>query len=507
MKIVRNMIGKTTGTPVKGLSVKAKNIVSGSTYQLIEAPSNSGKYVSPDVPHGTYEIIVGDDDTLDEVTVAEGRYAFFYMNALIDSAFMDRIHLSSFIADDEDFAYTDSVSKAIDMASELKASLAFDVDSELNGVKSTESDLYIDLCGKTFSINGQLSCGSFTARGGNISLGDECDIISDSMVSQRCMSFICVNLSGNVSRFIDLHKATYVQCSGIYSCGTTGKAIFSGEYPFGTVDRLKLADYKSDTGSQRRKDLDAFMQVFSGGVYTGEPALISDALAWLLSGDRKSKIDNYLLSSVQKSSETIAWFNASNSLRGVGYSQFMEAIEPYAYGGRSIYGYLRGSIYGYYQRSSTMLGSLGAAEAENTIYNQDILATSGVIWTPSSTVSIPSELKPSGASVSSSITGMSAHKGIWPKTSVYRARSINPSNGVYEALYISSFLPTVYGFVDAIPAQGRTNRLNYRSIPVSIFRMSGSSKVELAHNEPVILDFCFSNNLDASLQAKEWWSV
>lgn len=507
MKIIRNMIGKTTGRPVTGLVVTAKNIATGVQVALSEIPSDSGKYVSDDVTHGTYEVFVGDEDTMDEITVSEGRYAFFDRNQLIDCAFIDLIRLSSFIADDEDSADSEAVSKAIDMALEFNASLAFDVDSELTDMKTTTADLYIDLCGKTFNLVSQLSCGSFTARNGTINLGDACDIISDSEVSQRCTSYVSVNFTGNVSRFIDLHSATYIQCTGIEAIGSNEKAVFSGEYPFGTIDRLKLDDYKSDSGSQRRKDLDTFLQVYSGGVYTSEPALISDALAWLLSGDRKSKIDKHLASIVASSSEQIAWFNSSDSLRSVGYSQFIEVFDPSSYDGKFVYNFLRGSVYGSYQRKESMLGSLGAAEKENSIFNQELQPTSGITWTPARTTNVPYMLSPSGAELVYGPTGSGIRKGLWPRTSVYRARSLNVSTGAYEPLYVSSFLPAIYGFVDGVPAQGTTNRLEYRSIPVTIHRMVGSGLVELAQNESVIVDFCFSNNLDASLQAKEWWSV
>jgi hypothetical protein len=179
-KVTRQLLKTTDGKPSTGKNVKlrpAESLGAGSDINLPETPALSGIYRSVgDVPHGVYKEVIEDTETGETVSVEPGRacYAIYTdktKTALVDRLLTDVARLSGFIADSSDMPSSDNLFDALSHAGNFKKTLIITDDVELSdSIGLAGTSLYIDLNGKTLTLNAHMSCDKAVIRNGKVRL-------------------------------------------------------------------------------------------------------------------------------------------------------------------------------------------------------------------------------------------------------------------------------------------------------------------------------------------------
>lgn len=179
-KVTRQLLKVSDGKPSTGKIVKlrpAETIGTGSDIELPETPSGSGIYRSAnEVPHGVWKEVINGTETGETLSVEPGRacYAIYTdktKTALIDRLMTDVVRLSGFVEDAVDLPTSTNLRDAMIHAMTYRKTLVMTDDATLaSGISLGSYDLYVDLNGKTLTLNANISCNKAFICNGKISL-------------------------------------------------------------------------------------------------------------------------------------------------------------------------------------------------------------------------------------------------------------------------------------------------------------------------------------------------
>lgn len=299
-RLSRSLKDKITGLPIFGANVVARpKDISGTSGDklMAETPANSGFYRTADeIDHGTYGIIVGGVDSQDEATVEPGRVKVrksdgSFLFPLIDKILDAKAFLSGFLGDAVSSPSSADLTMAIAAATgNRKRELVMDVDCTLSSAVTTSEDLYIDLNGRTLSLNASLTSATsrIVVRNGKIVVASGCKI--EGAVTE----FSHVGFSGAGVATFTTQTMTFISCMGLthlIGAGAAGgiPSVFGGEgNAFADVSQVKLTDPGQDTGSGRLTKLQDLIDTWRDWLVTWK-----SAVEWL-TGAKRTQVDSYL---------------------------------------------------------------------------------------------------------------------------------------------------------------------------------------------------------------------
>lgn len=279
-RIYRKLTSKTTGAPITNANVVARPVTSldsSNDVLLVETPAGSGFYASASQqPHGTYRIIVNDVDSLDEVTVEPGRVKVKDRSGnplypTIDRALGAKMVASGVLGDTTSTMTSAQFVEAIRSVTDsdsLHRQLVLDMDVSLDSAHSLNGPLFLDLNGRTLTLNASLT-GAYPVR---ISNGTIAVPVMGPTIYGSDATFINVKVTGaGVYGFVQSSTSqapriqTFVACEGLPALDGAEDSsksvarVCGGDHGFATADQLKLTNDGSVRGAGRLGRLQAWI--------------------------------------------------------------------------------------------------------------------------------------------------------------------------------------------------------------------------------------------------------